>query len=347
MAIDLTCAVLTSAYFLAEAAFADSAKKADYVVEVEAAKAIIENTTAKIDYITDSQKKQTARIYWSKFCNGTVATTEPDFCEITGPEADAACKDYIINQRVNTTFTIDEKNYETSNLNVPEVLGDNMLKSMKAMDEKIAQMIVAKLGTFVTGNLYQEGLGCSDETGDWLTTYINPTYWSPSLYAYFVKTAKLNRFTNAFLLDGSNLFDHIVAAQTNEGNSNGKGNAAYLNMMKTYSDLFNMETIAPGKTYMIERGSVAFANKALWKGVTPQNAMSHGVDGVKYSVPSKNLPGVVYDVYVKKNCSSEFEKLDVLMETRFLTANGAEACNGATGVLEFACGACPAIEPGS
>ena len=191
MAINLTCATLTAAYFLAEAAFADSAKKIDYVAEVESAKAIVENSTARMEYITDSAKKRQARIYWNKFCNGVVSTTEPDFCAFTGPEADAQCKDYEIDSRVSTTFTIDEKNYETNNLNVPEVFADNMLKSMKALDEKVAQIIVAKLATFASANQYQEGIGCSDETGDWLSTYINPSYWSPSVYAYLVKAAKL------------------------------------------------------------------------------------------------------------------------------------------------------------
>jgi hypothetical protein len=116
-----------------------------------------------------------------------------------------------------------------------------------------------------------------------------------------------------------------------------------IKLLKTYSDLFNMESVAPKTTYLIERGSVAFANRALWAGVTAQNAKKHGADGLKYSQPSKNIPGLVYDVYTKSTCSSEFEKVDVLIDGRFAVVNGAEACNGATGVLEFICGACPVI----
>lgn len=348
MAIDLTCAKLTAAYFLAEQMFADSAKKIDYVVNVDAANAIIENSTAKMDYITDAAKKHTARIYWSKFCNTTVNTGAPDHCSYSGNEADAVCKDYTIDQRVNKAFTLDEAQYQDSNLNVPAVFADNMLKTMKALDEKIAQMIVAKLATFVSPNQFQEGLGCSDETGDWISTYIQPSYWSPSIYAYFMKTAKMNKFQNAFLLDGMNLYDHIVAAKVNSGNDNGAGAAAYVNLMKTYSDLFNMESVAPKTTYLIERGTVAFANRALWTSATAQNPINRGgIAGWKYSQASKNLPGVIYDVYTKTTCSDEYEKVDVLVETRFGTFNGAEACNGATGLLEFKCGACPDLGAGS
>jgi hypothetical protein len=224
-----------------------------------------------------------------------------------------------------------------------------MLKTKKALDEKVTQMLLAKLATFASANLYQQaGIGCSDETGDWITTFINPTYWTPSVYAYFLKVAKMNHFSSPFLLDGENLFDMIVNAGLNEGNANGKGAAAAVKLMKTYSDLFNMTSVAPSKTYMIERGTVAFANKVLWKGSSAQAPIKRGDHiGFKYSEPSMNIPGLMYDVYTKTTCSEQYEKVDVLVHTRFDLFNGAEGCDGATGVLEFECGACPEIEAGS
>lgn len=345
----LTCAELTAAYFLAQTMFADSAKKADYVVEVDSARALIENSTAQVQYLEDPKKEREARIYWTKFCNTTTSTDTPDFCTITGTEADAVCKDYAITLEVSKKFTIDDANYVNSNLNTIEVYADNMLKTMKVLDEKLGQMILAKLATFVSANLYQEaGPGCSDETGDWITTYIPPVRWTASIYAYFMKVAKMNHFSSAFLLDGENLFDIIVAAGLNEGNAEGKGAAAAVKLMKTYSDLFNMTSVAPSTTYMIERGTVAFGNKSLWKGTTAQNAIDRGGDiGFKYSQASLNLPGVTYDVYTTRDCSGPYEKLNTLIHTRFDLFNGAEGCDGQTGVLEFKCGACPEIEAGS
>ncbi len=346
---DLTCAELTAAYFLAQTMFADSAKKADYVVEVDSAKALIENSTAQIQYLEDPNKEKEARVYWTKFCNSDVETDTPDFCEFTGDEADAACKDYAITLEVHKTFTIDDAKYVNSNLNTTEVYADNMLKTMKALDEKLGQMILAKLATFVSPNLYQvPGIGCSDETGDFVSTYIAPNRWSPSVFSYFLKVAKMNHFSSPFLLDGENLFDIIVAAELNSGNGEGKGAAAAVKLMKIYSDLFNMTEVAPSTTYMIDRGTVAFGNKSLWKGTTAINAIDRGGDiGFKYSQPSMNLPGVTYDVYTTKDCSGPYEKLNTRIHTRFDLFNGAEGCNGASGVLEFKCGACPTIEEGS
>jgi len=341
----LTCAELTAAYFLAQTMFADSAKKSDYVVNVESAKALIENSTANVEYLTDPKKEREARIYWTKFCNTEVSTGAPNFCTISGTEADADCKDYAITMEVSKAFSIDDANYVNSNLNVIEVYADNLLKTMKALDEKLAQLILAKLATFTSANLYtQAGIGCSDDTGLWATTFIPPIYWTPKVFAYFQKVAMMNNFTSPFLIDGENLFDIIVAAKLDAGNANGSGSAKAVELMKIYSDLKNMTAIAPGMTYMIERGTVAFANKSLWKGTTAVNAIDRGGDiGIKYSEASKNLPGVIYDVYATKDCSGAYEKTNVLIHTRFDLFNGAEGCSGQTGVIEFECGACPEI----
>ena len=182
MAIDISCATLTAAYFLAQTMFADSARNADYIAEVKSANALIENSTADMKYIENAKKETEARIYWTKFCNEDVSTSAPDFCTFTGDEADAACKDYAIELEVSKGFSIDEANYADNNLNFEQVYADNLMKTMKALDQKVAQMLVAKLATFTSPNLYQnaKGIGCSDETGDFVTTYIPPVRWTIS-----------------------------------------------------------------------------------------------------------------------------------------------------------------------
>jgi hypothetical protein len=352
MAVDLTSSTLTAAYYLAKKMYADDARKADYVADVDAAKAIVENSVSneKIKYLESADKEHTARVYWSKFCSTTTSTSAPNFCSFTGNEADSAKKDYEIELQANASFTIDEKNYEDNHLNVPEVFADNMLKTKKNLDEKITQMLLAKLATFASANQYQYagGIGCSDETGDFMTTFIPPNYWTPKVFAYFLKVAKQNKFNSPFLIDGENLFDIIIDAQLGEGNANGKGAAAAIKLMKVYSDLKNMTTVAPSKTYMVERGTIAFANKVLWKKGTAINPIKRGDHiGFKYSEASENIPGLFYDVYTKTSCSSEYEKVDVLVSTRFDLFNGTEGCNGQTGILEFECGACPTVESGS
>lgn len=342
----LSPSTLVEAQVLADKMYADSAKKADYVVEVDAAKAIIENTTADMTIAENSQKQQTASIKWSKFCNDDVDETElASHCDPSGgAAADSAKKDYVIENAISKKFTIDEGNYKSNFLNFPEVFADNMLKSMKAMDEKLAQAIVAKLATMTSDNLYQvQGIACPNQQSpeDWATTFIKPSNWSPSIMGYFAKAARINKFNAPFLLDGKNLFDLAVAAKMNEGNANGKGDAAWFNLMKVYNDIVNVEAVASGKTYMIQRGAVAFASKVFWAAFNETNPKDGASDLVKYSVNSRNIPGIKYDVYVKRSCSGKYDSYNVGLELNYGVFNGAEACNGATGVLEFECGNCP------
>ena len=340
----LTPSALVEAQVLADKMFADSARKADYVVEVNAAKAIIENTTAEMTIVERTDKTLTVSAKFNQFCDDDVSTSTPNYCTISGTEADSGKKDYIIESNVNKKFTIDEANYRTNFLDFGAVFADNMLKSMKAMDEKIAQVCVSKLQSFTSDNLNTvNGIACPGVVSpeSWATTYIKPSNWAPSIMGYFAKTARINKFSSPFLLDGKNLFDHFVATQVNEGNADGKGAAAWFKMMKYYEDLINVEAVASGSTFMVQRGAVAFASKAYWEKFSEAAPKTDASGRLKYSVNSKNIPGVKYDVYVTEECSGKDVKYNVLLDLNYDVFNGPAACNDATGVLEFVCGACP------
>lgn len=339
----LTCAEITAAYFLQKDMFADSARNAEYIAEVNAANAIIENQTAKIDYVTDADKKRKARIYWNKFCNTDVQTTPADYCDIDGDEADAGCKDYEITLTANKSFKIDGANYENSNLNIAEVFADNMLKTKKALDEKITQMIVAAVDSFTSPNLYtQLGTGCPGQISpsvSWAQTLIPPGMWTPELMNYFKNVARVNKFTSPFLLDGKNLDSTIWKAMMNAGNANGAGAANMIKLVKYYEDLINVEAVSPGKTFLIDRGVVAFAGRARWIKNSYQNPIQEK-DRMKYSEASDNIKGLTYDIYIKETCSGAYTKQDVLVDANFGVFNAPSNCNNGTGVLEFKCGPC-------
>ena len=340
----LTCSELTTAYYLQKDMWKDSARNADYVAEVNAAKAIIENQTAKIELVNNANKTISARIYWSKFCNEDTTVGAPNYCVITGDQADSACKDYAIDQQVYKKFTIDEALYQTNNLNVAEVFADNMLKTRKVLDEKITQMMIASLDGFTSANLYTTtGIGCPGvaSPANWATTFIPPTFWTPELMNYFQTVARINKFRSPFLLDGKNLNATIWKSMMNAGNADGSGANKMVSLMKYYEDLVNVEAISPGKTFMIDRGTVAFKSVATWAGKTATSPVIDADGRKKYSEASENIPGLVYDIYITEECSGKFTKHNVLVDANFGVFNGAESCDSATGVLEFKCGACP------
>lgn len=341
----ITATTLTTALVKQELMWADSQRKADYQANAVAANAIIENTTAKLEILSDVSDKKTrkAKIYWNDVCGVTPGTSAPNYCTITGTAPNSAAKEFEITKHVNSSFEIDEALYMGNQLRIEEVFADTLLKHLKALDEKVAQVSVSSLDAFVQANANTGGIGCTDSTGDWVETFINASYWSPSIMSYFAKTAILNKFSNPFLLDGGNLFDHYTAAQVNSANADGKGAANFFNLMKMYSDLFNVEAVSAGSTYMINRGTVAFASKAWFTGVS-QNAPIIDSDGrKKFSIKSNNINGLEYDVVIVTTCSGPFEKHNVLINADYDILNGAAGCDDATGVLKFTCGACPTV----
>lgn len=341
----ITATELTTALVKQELMWADSQRKQDYEANVVVANAIIENTTAKIEMLSDTSdmKHRKAKIYWNDVCGITPATTTPNYCTIAGAEPNSAAKEFDITKVVSSKFTIDEAKYVNNALMIPEVFADTLLKHLKALDEKIAQSAVASLDSFVQVNANQAGIGCSDSTGNWIETFINPSYWSPAIMGYFKKTAIVNKFSSPFLIDGSNLFDHYWNAQMNAGNANGVGAKTMFDQIKFYSDLFNVDAVSEKSTFLINRGTVAFASKAWWTGVS-QTAPRVDSDGRrKFSVKSANLTGVEYDVYITSDCSGQFEKHNVLIVCEYDILNGAASCNDQTGVIKFNCGTCPTI----
>lgn len=346
----LTAAALTAIYYSAESLFADSQKKADYVAEVNAAKAIIENTTAKINVLDANNKVRTAKIYWNKKTTTTIkdcAEDPIDLCALSGDESDADGKTFEISECTSAGFVVDDALYAGSNLNANEVFADNMLKTMKALDEAIAQKIIAKVDSFSSANLdTTTGIGCPGQVSpsvSWAQTYIQPSYWTPEVMAYFLRVARLNKFANPFLLDGDNLYTQFFKATNNANNADGSGAKSMMDKMKYYEDMVNMAVVngATRKTYMIERGTLAFSSYSLWAKNGMSNPLPHGAGQFKFSVPSKNIPGLVYDVYTKDECSGEYEKHTVTLKANYDVFNGAPALNGSTGVLEFICRECP------
>lgn len=348
----LTCAALTAIFYSAESLFADGQKKADYVAEVNAAKAVIDNTTAKINVLDVNNKVREAKIYWNKKTTTTIgdcADTPINLCAITGDESDADCKTFAITECTHAGFVVDDALYAGSNLNANEVFADNMLKTMKALDEAIAQKIIAKIDSFSSPNLHQvTGIGCPGVFGppaSWAQTFIEPSLWTPELMAYFLQVSRVNKFASPFLLDGDNLYTQFFRAMNEAGNANGSGAKNMMDKIKYYEDMVNMSVVngSTRKTFLIERGTLAFSSYALWSKNNMTNPLDHGAGQFKFSVPSKNIPGLVYDVYTKTECSGAYEKHTVKLQANYDVFNGPAAVNGSTGVLEFICGACPTV----
>jgi len=293
-----TAANLATIVTTADKVWKDNMSNPDYVANVEALEAIRKEQTASFPDLQDPAKDNTVKVVWIDHCDATLANCTND-CTIGGAELSADGKDYTLDLCKTSGFNIKEKALRSSVLTYDELVAKGLLSRMKLLDEWLAQQAIVKLEAFrgVAENL-PAGLTWANASGD---TEIPRAQWNLSLIPQLQRLGIMNRFTSPFLLSGSNLWVDYMNAEANMGNDNGKGDAARMKMFRTYFDLWNVDTLtAPDlKTYLVNRGAVAFVNKAYY-GAFPTEYMTQR----RYSIASRNLPGVRYDVVYTNECVS-------------------------------------------
>lgn len=281
----------------------DNAARRDYIPKVGALEAIIANQTAKLDPITGQQNKDhTLKVTWLSTCELALADCG-DRCEIvTGTEASSVCKTYAPNLCKTVAFTVNQDELRTNTLSPDEVIAKLLLQAIKQGDEYFAKQVVLALDANKGHNLY-EGVGDIVGTGVGVEeTYINPALWNAALLSEFILSAEMNRMQNAFLLSGSNLWKEYLLAQANSANANGKGDANLFEQMNMYFDPINVDgQLSPDKmTFLIDKGALAFG--ARWRETTTPVQYLGQDSQIRYSVASKTLPNVSYDIHYDTTC---------------------------------------------
>lgn len=313
----------------------------DYVAEVEVLRAIRAEQTATLREIENPEKDKVLKIIWVADCNTGVVDCEDgeddQFCDWTGPQAEARSKDYALDECQTVAFTIEESVFYTSELNQEEVLAKQFMARMKELEEAMARKTVAKLNSFAGVNQYTGGIGVVDD----VVTYIAPNYWTPDMYGYFSLVARKNKLNNPFLIHGSNLYMQNWNAPYIAANANTKDGEPKLRSIRSYWDIFNIDEVNEGikRSYMIAKGAVAFANKARY----PKNSPRVYQFGKRWSIQSNSLPGVWFDVFYKERCGNDEQVFyDFKMRAKYGVYLNPFGCNeDVTGVLLFDCGTGP------
>jgi hypothetical protein len=332
------CADLQRLQVVIDKMWANNQTNVDYVSYAEALNAVRNEQTADVRMLQDPEKDRTVRVYWAKDCDTEVDDCSDD-CTIGGDEPDADCKDYALDICKQVSFSVPEKRFRTSELTKDEVLAKAMLRKLKNLDEYLAQAAVANLDTFAGTNLFA---GIGSVSGG--LTYVDPSLWTGDIMGYFAQVALMNKLAGTYLLNGSNLYQQNWLAQYNKMTENDTGAAAKLATLKAYWDPFNVDAVNGGKkvTYLISKGSVAFANKAYYPLNAPVEYKGPQYH-IRYSIESKNLPGVVYDVMYNTTCVSNEIKhnFNIMVKAGFFL-NPLGCDESRTGILKFQCGNPPA-----
>ena len=275
----------------------DAIGEAQYRANVESFLAIKEQQTARFAPLTSSDKDNQVRIVWLDACDEKTNDCADD-CSVGGEEISANSKLYDLQLCRSAGFSVREKALRSTIYSYEEIVARAMLAKMKVLDE------------FFTGyvlTIIWQNMGVSSFVPDGWSLSASPdrldvpgNLFNLDIITDLQQVAIMNRFASPFVLSGSNLWRDFMRARDNMGNDNGKGDAARSKQIQTYFDLWNVDTFTnPDRfSFLINRGAVAIESKAYYE--TPRTYM----DNMRYSVQSKNLPGVKYDVVYRNRCES-------------------------------------------
>lgn len=334
-----TCTALQKVIAKIDKAWADNQQKMEFVPQVDVVTAIRKEQTATLREIQNPEKDNTFKIYWVIDCNSGVEDDDGDDCDFDGPEAESRCKEYALDIKKSVKFQNRENMGRTNDINREDALAVQMMKRMVELDETIAQTVVAKINSFAGTNQFTSGIG----EVDGVTTYISPSYWGGDMYGYFAQVVIMNKLSNPFIIHGSNLFQQNWQAPLNGLNQNQKDQAPKLNSIRSYWDMFNIDSVnSPDKvSYLITRGAIAIANKAYYPMNNPTEYLTDK-PSKRWSIESKSIPGIFYDVIYAMTCDGEDIIHKYKIKVKFGVYLNPFGCNDeVTGVLKFVCGLAP------
>jgi hypothetical protein len=309
----------------------DSRIKQQFTPQYEIINALKAAQTATVQTPLSRKKNVAVEVQWENFCDIVAEACATD-CTIGGAKSSTNVAEYDLTFCKEVNFSMDENDFidNTFDMNVAKAF----LKADKEITEAYAQYAVAQLEAFKGINVLTTGKGTVAGT----ETTIPAAYWTPSLVPYLNRISIMNKFVNPIFLSGSNLYEAYYTAQANNANADGKGDWNLWSGLQPYFDLFNIDTVnTPDlKSYLISMGSVALANK-YYNPDVPQI----GFDMTRYTMPSRFLTGMKYDVFYNNACEGTSKLWSHNYTVRFradIFANPVGCDLNNTGILSLSCG---------
>lgn len=267
---------------------------------------------------------------WENFCDIVAANCASD-CTIGGAKSSTNVKTYDLTFCKEVGFSMSEDDFIDNefDMNVAKAF----LKADKEITEAFAAYAVAQIEAFKGANALTTGKGTVAGT----ETTIPAAYWTSSIVPYLSRVALMNKFTAPIFLSGSLLWEQYQLSQAMALNADGKGDFKLWGSLNPFWDMWNIDTVnSPDlKAYLISMGSIAMANK-FENPAVPQ--ILH--DFTRYTMPSRFLPGMTYDVFYSNACEGTSKRVKHNYTVRFKgdIFQNPEGCeSGNTGILSFLC----------
>ena len=285
----------------------DSQLMSEYEVHAEAAVAVLNNQTARFEELTNKDKDRKVTVNWINPCDIEVKDCEP-LCDLDGQELSTGGNDYELNICKQTVgFKINEETLRTNTYGFDELSAVGLMQNIKALDEFWARQILIHLKSFAGINVAVATGGIAANGFTWdaahNVTDIPADQFNVGIVTKLMQQQIVNRMPAGYIIDKGWLYQPLMNAAYDSGNLDGKGAEERAKALRgrVTEDMFNFD--AAGITedmFIVNPGAVAFKTKA--RNPDAPRLVAGSVQQTRYTVPSRVLPGVRYDVYYTLKC---------------------------------------------
>lgn len=294
---DFTATQLLKIKLKAEQMWKNSQLNNSLAANAEAAKAVLENQTARITELQNPDKDREVTINWINPCAMEAADCESN-CDIDEAELETDGKDYALDLCKKTGFNVDREKIRTNSYEREEIVAAGMMRALTVLDEWWAGQALTKLKAFAGVNVAPAPWTYNDGTS---TTEVPAADWTLDMIANFLYQTQLNKMPGSYYINDGNLWVQWMNAQLQSGNLDGKGDAARIAAIKMYFDSFNFAKAGITENlFAVAPGAVAMVTKA--RNPDTPTLVGGTIQQNRFTINSQLLPGVKYDVYQSLKC---------------------------------------------
>jgi hypothetical protein len=268
------------------------------------AKALLESQLANVEPLQRSAngKDQNVTIHWMEHVPQALADPCAADCEFTGDESGTYSENKDLTDCVEYTFSIDESKFHNSYFDPI----DSLAKQFLVADHVLANDLNAKALAFLDANIGISEYDLPSQTSNLAAGITIPAAsFNSALFAQLQTAVKLNRFNAPFMVGGISMSEQVFLQQTDTT----EGAAGRLQRWGTMPLFFDTDADGLGgdsdnASFIVNAGSYAVAIR----NTAPETPMEMGFEGRrKYSIPSRFIDGVRWDVFERKVCSNAGE----------------------------------------
>lgn len=313
-------------------------REAEYTADVEPALAILQNQTARLEVLEQPDKDRELMVHWVEDCDDEDPEDCGDLCDIDGPEAGTLAAHYALTECFDKRFSVTEEKFRTSSLTYEKYVATIMLKKLKLMDEFWAAKALTALQLAAGVNKYA---GQYTVVGN--KTYIPAPAWNSDVFGYFDTALWMNKLGMSRMITGTLLKQHMWKVGMETTNPSGEAEVAKMTAFGVPYFYRKMDaTLGNKSAFLFNVNTLAMATKARHSIYGPEGREIKKNGLLLSTIESRNLPGVVYDLYVQEQCISNDIKHSYAIASRGGIFQNPTGCDDdLTGVLQFVCGVAP------